>query len=277
MEKGIIPIVMGGLGNQMFIVASAFVVSKTNHYTLYLFKNTLDNNQHNIHQIDYNLTIFKEFGIHISDNFRNIKNIDAFKDYNHHSIQINNNAFDEWNPLEVKKGTLMNRYYQYYPTISVFENEIRNLFLTGLYEFINRFQISVDTSAFLHVRRGDYLSLSEIHFIQPLSYYQQCVNELLQRNKHISKIYILSDDSTWVKSQTYFQENIFDIQENLNELESMALMSQCKGGAICANSTFSWWGAFLGAYKERNPVFIPKKWINIDSVIDLFPPEWIQI
>jgi hypothetical protein len=275
MEKGIIPIVMGGLGNQMFIIASAFVVSKTNNYKLYIFKNTINNNQHNIHKIDYNSTIFREFGIHIDNIFRNIRNIDAFKDYKEHSADINNNGFDEWNPAEVEKGTLMNRYYQYYPTISLFENEIRTLFLTGINDFIKQFKINTHSCAFIHVRRGDYLHASHIHYIQPISYYQHCVEQLLQMNKEVKKIFVLSDDITWVKEQLFFQQ--FNIIENFNELESIALMSLCKGGAICANSTFSWWGAFLGAFEKRNPVFVPKKWINTHCDIHLFPDEWIQV
>jgi len=277
MEKGIIPIVMGGLGNQMFIIASAFVVSKTNNYQLYIFKNTIDNNQHNIHKIDYNSTIFKEFGTHINESFRNIPNIDDFKDYQKHSLHINNNAFDEWNPSEVKKGTLMNRYYQYYPNISLYENDLRVLFVKGLINFTQQFQVEPDSCAFIHVRRGDYLSVSHIHYVQPISYYKYCIEQLLEMNKKVKRIYVLSDDIDWVKKQDIFLQNNFHIIENLNELESIALMSLCKGGAICANSTFSWWGAFLGAFEVRNPIFIPKKWINTHSDLHLFPSEWIQV
>ena len=54
----------------------------------------------------------------------------------------------------------------------------------------------------------------------------------------------------------------------------MLLMSLCKGGAICSNSTFCWWGAFLGTYEKRNPVFVPKKWISVkDDMSNLFPSE----
>lgn len=53
-------------------------------------------------------------------------------------------------------------------------------------------------------------------------------------------------------------------------------MSLCYSGAICANSTFSWWGAFLGAYSQRNPVFVPRNWIR-EKIWNLFPEEWIII
>lgn len=276
MEKGIIPILMGGLGNQMFIVASAFVASQVNGYKMYIFKNTFDNNKHNIHNLDYNTTIFRLFGIHYNISFRNINTIDEFKDYKLHSNNITMDGFDEWNPLEVKKGTIMNRYYQYYPVISLYENEIRLRFIKGLQSFL--LTVSVDiNSAFLHIRRGDYLSFSNIHYIQPLSYYKKCVDLLIEKNKNVSKIIVVSDDISWIKNESYFNNPIFHLTENLNELDTLALISQCKGGAICANSTFSWWGAFLGAYELRNPVFVPKLWINTKSTLNLFPPEWIVI
>ena len=77
----------------------------------------------------------------------------------------------------------------------------------------------------------------------------------------------------WVKEQEYFNSEIFEQYESSDELESLALMSLCLGGAICGNSTFSWWGAFLGAYSLRNPVFVPKNWIKMD-ITCLFPDEW---
>ena len=56
---------------------------------------------------------------------------------------------------------------------------------------------------------------------------------------------------------------------------TLALMSLCKAGAICANSTFSWWGAFLGAHGVRAPVFVPERWIGGDKLpVALFPDEW---
>jgi hypothetical protein len=88
-----------------------------------------------------------------------------------------------------------------------------------------------------------------------------------------SQIWVLSDDPDWVKAQPYFSENpIFRICASKHELECMALMTLCDLGAICANSTFSWWGAFLGCGPDGK-VFVPQRWI-CDPVEALFPEGW---
>ena len=53
----------------------------------------------------------------------------------------------------------------------------------------------------------------------------------------------------------------------------MRLMASCDHNVI-ANSTFSWWGAFLGAYESRNPVYVPKEWIFSNTKCQIFPSEW---
>ncbi len=100
--------------------------------------------------------------------------------------------------------------------------------------------------------------------------------KLLRERLAPERIYVCTDDPQWVKSQPFFSDPIFTLVDLPNELDTLALMSQCKYGAICGNSTFSWWGAFLGAFGERAPVIVPKKWIN-EPVDCLFPKEWIVV
>ena len=276
MEKGIIPIMSGGLGNQMFIIAASFIVSQILNCPLYIFKNTLANNKHNLKKQNYNKTIFKYFGNFINVDYTQIASIEDFKDYVYHSHNMNK-GFDAWNPYDVKTGTIMSSYYQYYPVFVNFEKEIREKFIKGLLEHRLNIEKLLDVKEhdiFLHIRRGDYVDLSNIHYIQPNSYFYECIEQI--NNKF--KIFVVSDDIKWVKENHIFKDKIFFHVENLDEIETMALMSLCKGGAICSNSTFSWWGAFLGAYEKRNPVFVPKKWISFKKdMTDLFPTEWKQI
>ena len=99
---------------------------------------------------------------------------------------------------------------------------------------------------------------------------------MANKSTTLSKIIVVSDDIEWVKSQDFFKLSIFEIYESNNELETLALMAKCKAGAICANSTFSWWGAFLGAYEKRNPVVVPKYWIR-EKIECLYPTDWFVL
>jgi hypothetical protein len=261
LERGVIPLVKGGLGNQMFIVAAAYVVHKTSGMPLYILKNPP--NVHNIKNHDYNKTIFKKFGIHLS-----ILQGDAWSlGYRQYSPE----AFSPWFPEEIEPGTFMDGYFQFYPALSLYEESLRNLFLEGL----TIPQEDYSKSAFLHIRRGDYLKFSDIHYIQPLAYYEKAI-QLLLSMRQVDQILIFSDDIEWVKEQGLFKNPLMKIMELEDELDTLAYMSHCKGGAICANSTFSWWGAFLGAHEARAPVFVPEKWIG-HPVVKLFPDEWIVI
>jgi hypothetical protein len=274
--KGVIPSVMGGLGNQLFILIASFIAHKIHNCPLYIFDNPLPNNKHNKNNFNYNETIFKYFGIHIPYTLDNaLRNFLLHGGYHIHNM-THDNGFKRWNPDSMPPGTITSSYYQYYPTMQPYEKEIRELMLKGLNEHANKHILhSTESSAFLHIRRGDYLNNPNMHYIQSLEYYQSAINILLSK-KNITKIYIFSDDIEWVRSISLFQKPLFELVNSDDELYSLHLMSQCKGGAICANSTFSWWGAFLGAYSERNPVIIPQKWIAL-QVESLFPEDWIII
>ena len=264
--KGIIPKVYGGLGNQLFIVSAGYCISKTLSCPLYLPKNP--NNHTNDHNtgINYYETIFKGIGIHL-DEAEDIV-LQKLEDYE----IFNRYGFDYWNNWMIRKGTVLDSHFQFYPALEPFEEMLQTLFLQNLPK------VSVpEHTGFLHIRRGDYLNKPDYHFIQPISYYTEALNKLIiQTNNKIKKMYIFSDDIDWVKSQVFFQQDLFHIVEEKDELISLALMTQCKAGAICANSTFSWWGAFLGSHKERNPVIVPKCWIAC-HVESLFPEEWIVL
>ena len=254
-EKGVIPLVKGGLGNQMFTVAAAYAVHKTSDMPLYLLQNP--SNKHNLKKHDYNMSIFKHFGIHLDLQQEDARSF-RYKQYCP-------GGFSAWSSGTISPGTLMDDYFQFYPALKPYENNLREYFLKGLVMP----EKDYSSYAFLHVRRGDYLEYKDIHYIQPLEYYTKA-------SKNFSKILVISDDMNWVKGQEFFKESKFELFDCDDELETLAVMASCKAGAIIANSTFSWWGAFLGAYGSRNPVYVPKNWISL-PVVSLFPDEWIII
>jgi hypothetical protein len=273
-EKGILPLRMGGLGNQLFIVAAGYATSKATGLPLYLPVLDKDRNKHNTRNLNYNETIFKHLGIQLDATESTILYQSHGQNYKPHTFN-RSSAFAAWHPFTVQPGTIMDSYYQFYPTLEPYEEELRETMLKGLKSIREELktQFEVCGAAFLHIRRGDYVGLSHIHYIQPLSYYQTAL-EALQNS--VERILIFSDDVEWVKQQDLFRKNpkIQFVPADLDEIQSLTLMSLCTEGAICANSTFSWWGAFLGAHAKRSPIYVPSRWISDPPIVSLFPESW---
>lgn len=277
LEYGILTDLYGGLGNQMFMIAAGHVISRTQCCPFYLAQIPAERNPHNLAKQDYYQTIFKQFGVKLSQPLEDVRRACIHSGYSVYS----NGGFQTWNAESIQAKTYISSHFQYYPPFAPFENELRYLFLAGLQPFRNHLLETypdIQYCAFLHIRRGDYLNLPHVHYNQPLEYYEAATRRLLAEAPILPKrIYILSDDTDWAKQQPLFQENpLYTIFESSNELETMAFMTLCTNGAICANSTFSWWGAFLGSYGKRNPVIVPSRWI-CDPIEKLFPDEWIII
>jgi hypothetical protein len=263
---------MGGLGNQLFTVIAGYITSKVNNVPLYIFNMQ---SSHQTKTADYKNTIFSNIGIHI-DSEQDKLDIPTF----------NNPGFSPWEPSMVPNGRRMDSYFQYYPAILPYETEVRNLVLQGLSKergVVARLVEGLEDVAFLHVRRGDYMGVSHIHYVQTIDYYSRALGLIDAKS-----IIVISDDIDWVRQQELFKGGRFIIVDGLNELETLALMSLCKS-AVCSNSTFSWWGAFLGAHGCRGKVMVPERWINTQifntehwplsprgvKVPPLFPEEWI--
>ena len=260
METGFLPSPVGGLGNQIFNIVSAWVAAKVHGCPLYLPIQDTSRNHHS--QEDYTRTVLRFFGVPLS-----MTQADAIATLGYSAW--GNPGFAHWSPSLLSPGTVLGSYFQYYPPLAPFESEIRKLLFKGLPETERK-----PHAAFLHIRRGDYLGISHIHYVQTMQYYTKAL-QLLSETASFEHLYILSDDIQWAKQQTWLvADYVKTIFVETNEVDSLAIMASCQAGAICANSTFSWWGAFLGAYGARNPVIVPKRWIN-EHVENLFPPEWI--
>ena len=127
----------------------------------------------------------------------------------------------------------------------------------------------------IHVRRTDYVSNSANHPPCPLSYYE----ESLKKFDSEIPVMIFSDDVGWCKRQDLFSSDRFLISENNWNIADLCLMSLCSHHII-ANSSFSWWGAWLS--KSKN-VIAPSKWFGTNGdtskndICDLFPEGWVVI
>ena len=106
----------------------------------------------------------------------------------------------------------------------------------------------------LHIRRGDFIWNNKNHPPLSLDYYKSAL-ELFDSDR---EVIIFSDDTEWCKEQELFVDDRFAVAEGGDQFYDMCLMSMCDD-FIIANSTFSWWGAWLG---NRGKVIAPKKWFG---------------
>ena len=127
----------------------------------------------------------------------------------------------------------------------------------------------------IHVRRGDYLNLSEIHPTCNFQYYQKAIHEI-ERNIDNPHYFIFSDDIEWCQMHFGFLErkNYIDWNKGQNSYIDMHLMSLCKHNII-ANSSFSWWAAWLNNNLTKI-VIAPEKWFGI-TTNNIALSSWIKI
>lgn len=139
-------------------------------------------------------------------------------------------------------------------------------------------EMSGTNSVGIHVRRGDYLMEPDFRDICEIDYYKKAIDNILSDGeKHI--FYVFSNDMSWCKShlQPLIGENdIHYVTNNVGKQScwDMHLMRHCKD-LIIANSSFSWWAAFLKEHKGR--VIAPQKWVNREAVFDVWDEEWIKL
>ncbi|RZJ82394.1 MAG: alpha-1,2-fucosyltransferase [Chryseobacterium sp.] len=140
--------------------------------------------------------------------------------------------------------------------------------------------LNAPNSVSVHIRRGDYLRSQQTydtHGILPMSYYQSSLNFLKNLYPDIT-LFIFSDDIPWAKENLAGLNVIQSFIEGNDDSESwkdMALMTYCKHHII-ANSSFSWWGAWLK--KNDGLVYAPQYWFNPQNVhfniADFVPENW---
>lgn len=142
-------------------------------------------------------------------------------------------------------------------------------------------QMSVTTSVSLHVRRGDYVhnpQVRRIHGVDLTRYYQQAIDTIMDRVA-TPHFYVFSDEPGWVRTHLSIDASATFVDHNRgpDSYRDMQLMSLCKHHII-ANSTFSWWGAWLN--QDPKKIVIAPRQFFVDSAFDtkdLYCPGWLVI
>ncbi|MCK9409942.1 MAG: alpha-1,2-fucosyltransferase [Bacteroidetes bacterium] len=138
-----------------------------------------------------------------------------------------------------------------------------------------------ECSVSLHIRRGDYVAderSNAVHGTMGIEYYKNAVQYIVEREAN-PQFYMFSDDRQWIEQNFKIPFPITFICHNTGSksYEDIRLMSMCKHNII-ANSSFSWWGAWLNNNASKI-VIAPKKWFNdpTKDTKDLFPESWIKL
>lgn len=135
------------------------------------------------------------------------------------------------------------------------------------------------TTVSIHVRRGDYLKEPLFKNIADIFYYQKAI-ERIKNLTDIDCFIVFSNDIEWCKknlSELFGQTESSYVNWNhgIESYKDMQLMSLCSHNII-ANSSFSWWGAWLNENPDKI-VISPSKWINRQNEIDIIPNTWIKV
>jgi hypothetical protein len=171
-------------------------------------------------------------------------------------------------------------YFQEYKEEILLELNIRNL-----QHSIPIPNIDFENTISMHFRIGDYKAIQNCHPVLTIDYYFQCLDFFKKddTNYHILYFFEKHDEPEVMEKinilQTFFPTFTFSsLQEEKQDWEQMLIMSRCKHHII-ANSTFSWWGAYLGIFPGKT--LYPSIWfgegLREKDICDLFPFDWVKI
>jgi hypothetical protein len=140
-------------------------------------------------------------------------------------------------------------------------------------------KIQAGQSVCLHIRRGDYAtnpSTNSFHGLCSMSYYYNALKRLSENVEGLT-VFVFSDDILWARTnlKIAFPTVFVDINSQEQSFMDMVLMSHCKH-FIIANSSFSWWPAWLARYCDKL-VYAPERWFITKDEGDIVPDEWIRI
>lgn len=278
----------GGLGNQMFQISTAYSLSK-------------DNND--ICAFNFNDCQTLLQGNSSKKYIKNIfKNLNEIYDYNSFKNFYKETQFS-FVDITYKENLIIDGYFQSY---KYFEEKFHIIYQLlrieerkkeVLKKLDSVFKNNLSNSISMHFRLGDYKKFAYFHPILPSSYYGKSIQIILEKNKdiEIKNIFYFceEEDLETVEQTILYCKNLFPnlnfirIPNNFQDWEQMLIMSECKHHII-ANSSFSWWGAYIGyqTYNQDNQdnpnklVCYPSLWFvptAKENTKDLYPTDWIKI
>ena len=201
--------------------------------------------------------------------------------YQHPVLRERSRSFDP-NVLKAGRNTYLIGYWQSEQYFADISGIIRNEFsLRHEPDEVNRLvlkEMESTNSVSLHIRRGDYVvnpKTNRVHGVLGMDYYRTAVSFIAARVEQ-PRLFVFSDDIPWCQQHLEVPCPTFFMEHNAEEkdYEDLRLMTNCKHHII-ANSSFSWWGAWLSEYPQKL-VVAPRKWYT-EAEYDpasRFPSDW---
>lgn len=222
----------GGLGNQLFQLAGSSSVAKSIGYKFYLQNKPTPPTPHS--EKNYFDSIFENWR-HLQRDTDGTPEIIGECDY----------IINPWKEkIENRPHVILDGWFQNYGYI---EETFRDTLVLP--------ETPTLDGAFLHIRGGDFVNNME-HDIGLESYYERAV----QQFPNDTMFYVFTNDISYAKTRPILENIRHEFIDEPDELKSLSLMRNCKVGGICANSTFSWWGAFL--QRENRILTVPSRWFR---------------
>lgn len=253
----------GGLGNQMFQWAVGKNLSIKYGQKLFLDISYYIQNPSNR---KFELNKFQNLNYSLTDDLKLISNLPTV---------VEPSSFEFLNIHVPVDGIRLDGYWQTENYFLDHKEEILkdfNISEETKNELIKRYPLVTKNSVSIHIRRTDYVTSNGFHPLQNIQYYNKALNII----RDYENILIFSDDINWCKENIKLDNSIFI--ENNDNVEDLHLMSMCNHNII-ANSSFSWWGAFLNKNLNKK-IIAPNNWFGDFTGINttlICPKEWIKI
>jgi hypothetical protein len=271
----IIVALKGGLGNQMFQYAAArnlcLRLNTALKFDLSFYKSNMNRQYRlSLFGIDYpSVSTLNRNSLFLLNKLR----ISKWQFYFEKHVEFNQ-SFHQF-----KNNTYLDGYFQSEKYFLENAGIIRNEFVFP--SFVNPWinNMDQDDTVSIHIRRGDYISNPETfatHGTCSIAYYHLAMDYIKSKLKN-PWFFVFSDDMDWVKKKFMPEGNVSYIDQKYTDLEEMYLMSTCRH-QIIANSSFSWWAAWLNKNPEKM-VVTPEYWFNNPVLLknDIVPENWIKM
>ena len=283
---------IGGLGNQMFIYAFSVALRETFRQEI-----LVDTHYYKSRNFHNGLEIERIFGIHLTEAKLSdkLKMSWYFPNYwiDYHllgKLPARKNTVRELpgqkvslELLDDSSGKFYDGYWQSYQYFDSCRDVILKEFTFPKISMEDKLNFELnerlkneENSVGIHIRRGDYMKNWKYRGLCGIDYYQKAIAYILEHIKS-PKFFLFSDDIDWVKENISpllkgYAVTFVNWNHSINSYKDMQLMAMCKN-LIIANSSFSWWAAYLN---QNNPIVVaPEKWINSFVDFRIQYKDWI--